>query len=193
MDRSSILPRRSRQSRAYGITIRISAWSVSGFGYRRSVTALYRLLRRLDIIPPPAKKRRRKPILVLQIDVKYVPASLARRKCYQYTAVDECTRWRYAAIYDELSTWNSMRFVKELQKRFPFEISCIQTDTALSSQVERSHRSDQERFYRNRTFHSFRYLRDQFSRHLRQSNKQLLIAHGWRSASQMLLRYQEVV
>jgi len=213
------------------------------FGYKRSVTALYRLLRREGVIPPPTKKRRRKPkpyepILVpgerIQVDVKYVPTrclvgSLAGKRLYQYTAIDECTRWRYAAIYDELSAWNSAHFVKELKKRFPFEIACIQTDNGpeftsrlqgakqLSAfevyldqegirhkpiavatprhngKVERSHRTDQERFYKDRSFYSFRYLKDQFTRYLRESNRQPLMAHGWRSASQMLRHYQEVV
>lgn len=213
------------------------------FGYKRSVTALYRLLRRQGLIPPPARKRRRKakpyePILMpgerIQIDVKYVPrkclvGSLAGKKLYQYTAVDECTRWRYAAIYDELSTWNSVHFVKELRKRFPFEIICIQTDNGAeftsrlqgakhpsafeaylaeegiqhkliavatprhNGKVERSHRTDEERFYRNNTFFSLKYLKDQFARYLRVSNRQPLMAHGWRSASQVLRLYQEVL
>lgn len=213
------------------------------FGYKRTVTALYRLLRREGVIPPPSKKRRRKPkpyepILVpgerIQIDVKYVPrkclvGSLARKNLYQYTAVDECTRWRYALIYDELSAWNSAHFVNELKKRFPFEITCLQTDNGAeftsrlqgakklsafevylaeegirhkliavatprhNGKVERSHRTDQERFYRNNLFFSLRHLRDQFNRYLRESNRQPLMAHGWRSASQMLRHYQEVV
>lgn len=213
------------------------------FGYKRSVTALYRLLRREGVIPAPKRKRRRKPkpyepIMMpgerIQIDVKYVPrkclvGSLARKKLYQYTAIDECTRWRYAAIYDELSTWNSAHFVKELKKHFPFEIACIQTDNGSeftsrlqgakhpsafeaylaqegirhkliavatprhNGKVERSHRNDEERFYRNNSFFSLRYLKDRFTRYLRESNRQPLMAHGWRSASQVLRHYQEVV
>ena len=213
------------------------------FGYGRSVTALYRLLRREGVIPPPTKKRRRKPkpyepILIpgerVQVDVKYVPTrclvgSLSGKRLYQYTAIDECTRWRYAAVYDELSTWNSMHFVKELRKRFPFEIACIQTDNGAeftsrlqgakhpsafevylaeegirhktiavatprhNGKVERSHRSDEERFYRNGGFFSLRYIKDQFNRYLGESNRRPLMAHGWRSASQMLRYHQEVV
>jgi len=213
------------------------------YGYRRTVTALYRLLRREGVIPPPTKKRRRKPkpyepILVpgerVQIDVKYVPRSclvgrMRRRQFYQYTAIDECTRWRYVVIYDELSTYNSVRFVKDLMKRFPFEIACIQTDNGAeftsrlqgarnpsafesylasegirhkliavatprhNGKVERSHRTDQERFYAGNLFFSPKNLADQFHRYLKESNRRPLMAHGWRSANHMLQSYQEAV
>lgn len=210
-------------------------------GYKRTVTALYRLLRREGVIPPPTKKRRRKskpyePILVpgerFQIDVKHVPKSCIvgkKKRFYQYTAIDECTRWRYAVIYDELSTCNSVRFLKDLISRFPFEIGCIQTDNGAeftsrlagakkpsafeayltqegirhkliavatprhNGKVERSHRNDQERFYKDSMFYSYKYLSDQFNRYLRESNRKPLMAHGWKSASQMLSHYQEVV
>jgi hypothetical protein len=62
-----------------------------------------------------------------------------------------------------------------------------------NGKVERSHRSDEERFYRNRTFFSLQYLKDQFNRYLRESNRRPLMAHGWRSASKMLRLHQEVV
>lgn len=213
------------------------------FGYSRTLSALYRLLRREGIINPPRKRRRRKnkpyePILVpgerFQIDVKHVPrqclvSALAGRRLYQYTAIDECTRWRYIAIFDEISTYNSVAFVKELQARFPFQIGCIQTDNGTeftsrfhdphnesafeaylkaqgirhkliavatprhNGKVERSHRTDQERFYNDNRFFSLRYIREQASRYLTQSNRRPLMAHGWKSAQQMLEAYQHVL
>lgn len=112
------------------------------FGYNRSLPALYRLLRRKGIIAAPRKKKRRKnklyePILMpgerFQMDVKHVPkeclvGSLAGKKLYQYSAIDECTRWRHIAVFDELSTHNSVEFLYQVLERFPFEICCIQTD-----------------------------------------------------------------
>lgn len=213
------------------------------FGYSRTLAALYRLLRREGIIAPPRKRRRRKnkpyePILVpgerFQIDVKHVPkqclvGALAKRKLYQYTAIDECTRWRYIAIVDEISTYNSVAFVQQLQTRFPFQIGCIQTDNGTeftsrfhdphnesafeaylkeqgirhkliavatprhNGKVERSHRSDQERFYNDNKFFSLRYIREQAGRYLALSNRRPLMAHGWKSAQQMLEAYQYVV
>lgn len=212
-------------------------------GYTRSVTALYRLLRREGVIPPPTKRRRHKPkpyepILIpgerFQIDVKHVPKSclvgtVSHRKLYQYTAIDECTRWRYIAIYDELSAWNSVHFVKEIAERFPFEIQCIQTDNGSeftsrlqgaskpsafesylesegirhktiavatprhNGKVERSHRTDEERFYRDNKFFSLKYIKEQINRYLRESNRQPLMVHNWRSANHILRYYQEAV
>jgi transposase InsO family protein len=213
------------------------------FGYTRSVPALYKLLRREGIMAGPKKKLRHKPkpyepILVpgerMQMDVKHVPTqclvgAVSGKKLYQYTAIDECTRWRHIAVFDELSTHNSVEFVRQLLERFPFEVACIQTDNGAeftsrytgsdhpspfeaeladleirhkliapatprhNGKVERSHRSDQERFYNDNRFYSLSYIRQQIARYLRASNRRPLLAHGWRSAQQMLDNYQLVV
>ena len=49
-------------------------------------------------------------------------------KYYQYTAVDECTRWTYRYMYDEHSTYSSIDFLHRLVKASPFQIKRIQTD-----------------------------------------------------------------
>jgi transposase InsO family protein len=212
-------------------------------GYSRTLSAFYRLLRRKGILAGPKKRARRKPklyepILVpgerIQMDVKHVPkqclvGSLSTKGVYQYTAIDECTRWRHIAVFDELSTYNSVEFLYQLLERFPFEIACIQTDNGAeftsrytgsdhpsafeselaalgvrhkliapatprhNGKVERSHRSDQERFYTDRKFYSIKYLKEQIAIYLRQSNRRPLMAHSWRSAQQMLDNYQCVV
>lgn len=211
--------------------------------YTRTISALYRLLRRKNILAPPKRKPRHKskpyeqiemPGERLQVDVKYVPSKcltgrLSGKKLYQYTAIDECTRWRYTEIFEEHSTYSSVEFVKHLQKRFPFQILCIQTDNGSeftsrltgaknpsyfeaylteegirhkliavatprhNGKVERSHRSDQERFYNDNLFFSLHYLRQQSSRYLRQSNRMPLQAHNWRSAQQMIDNYIAVL
>lgn len=211
--------------------------------YSRSLSALYRLLRKQGVIEPPKKRKRRaskayEPILVpgerVQVDVKYVPkesltGELSGRRLYQYTAIDECTRWRYTAVFSELSTYNSTLFVAKLRKAFPFEIACIQTDNGVeftsflkgarkpslfeaylehegirhkriapatprhNGKVERSHRTDEERFYRGRKFFSLRYLKEQMSRYLRESNRMPLSVHNWKSAQHMLESYQHVL
>lgn len=78
-------------------------------GYTRSVTSLYRVLQRTGEMPikPPNPKYVAKPYEQMQypgqrvqIDVKFVPAcclvgAAAGQKYYQYTAIDEYSRFRY--------------------------------------------------------------------------------------------------
>lgn len=114
-------------------------------GYSRSVTALYRCLKRLNLqviklpnpkyIPKPYKKALF-PGEKVQIDVKHVPSACivgnaAGQKMYQYTAIDECTRFRYIAAFQEANTYSSTVFLEQLRKRFKFQIHCVQTDNGF--------------------------------------------------------------
>ena len=47
---------------------------------------------------------------------------------YQWTAIDECTRWRFVYGFEEHTPENSVKFLNMLLKEFPFEILTIQTD-----------------------------------------------------------------
>ena len=70
----------------------------------------------------------RKPGELIEVDVKYVPGSIANRQYYQYTAIDTATRWRYLKIYDEQSTYHSICFLREVMERFPYPITGLKTD-----------------------------------------------------------------
>jgi Integrase core domain. len=109
-------------------------------GYTRSLCSLNRAMKALGI----GRKQQRKKKHVaqpyetpreagerVQIDVKYVPKACLVKgmpQLYQYTAVDECTRLRCRVIFDEHSSWNSVRFLHYVRKKFPFDIRCVQTD-----------------------------------------------------------------
>ena len=111
-------------------------------GYTRSVTGLYRVLRRQGqmAVKPPNPKYIAKPYEQMhypgqrvQIDVKFVPAACIvgeakGQSFYQYTAIDEYSRFRYLEAYEEHSSYSSAVFLEHLQKRFPFKIECVQTD-----------------------------------------------------------------
>jgi len=73
-------------------------------------------------------KVERKPGELVEIDVKYVPGTVANRRYYQYTAIDTASRWRYLAIYDEQTTYHSIIFLKDVISRFPHKIQAIKTD-----------------------------------------------------------------
>ncbi|MEI3103090.1 MAG: DDE-type integrase/transposase/recombinase [Oscillospiraceae bacterium] len=72
----------------------------------------------------------------VQIDVKVVPRSCcpAGQRFFQYTAIDEFTRLRYLAAYDEQSTYSSADFLKKAYaffKRHGFAVECVQTDNGF--------------------------------------------------------------
>ncbi len=111
-------------------------------GYSRSVTGLYRVLRKQGqmAIKPPNPKYIPKPYEKMlypgqrvQIDVKVVPTACIvgdaqGQKFYQYTAIDEYSRFRYLEAFEEQSSYSSTVFIEHLIKKFPFKIECIQTD-----------------------------------------------------------------
>jgi len=172
------------------------------------------ILRRENLIPPKRLKHRKKhpkryqmpnPGDLVQMDVKYVPYRIKGQQHYQYTALDDCTRWRFAKIYYELSVNNTESFVKELFKSAPFKIKTVQTDNGveftyrfisdpkcidklpkqhpldilcekhnihhkfippgqceINGKVERSHRIDEEEFYRLNSYKSLKEIQTAF-------------------------------
>ena len=114
-------------------------------GYTRSVTGLYRLLRKQGqmAVKPPNPKYKPKPYEQMQypgqrvqIDVKFVPESCIvgeakGQKFYQYTAIDEYSRFRYLEAFEEHSSYSSAQFLKHLIEKFPFKIECVQTDNGM--------------------------------------------------------------
>ncbi len=107
-------------------------------GYKRSYAVMCQYIRRQGFETVDKKKYRKNkpykradyPGQKLQIDVKYVPSycTVNGDKYYQYTAIDECTRWTYREMYDEHSTYSSADFIMKLIKRIPFPIREVQTD-----------------------------------------------------------------
>ena len=117
----------------------IMLWdSLRKSGYKRSYTSLVRVVNKW-VKPQIKKNQARKPQPYVraeypgqkvQIDVKFVPAYCVTNGCkyYQYTAVDECSRWTFREMYDEHSTYSSVDFLKKLIQTCPFPIREIQTD-----------------------------------------------------------------
>ena len=113
-------------------------------GYTRTIPSLYKQLQKLELKfnnPKKKKKRKRtKPYIQMtfpgervQIDVKTVPSRciVNHEKLYQYTAIDEFSRFRYLKIYPEKSTYTSYKFLLEVIKHFKFKIYTIRTDNGI--------------------------------------------------------------
>lgn len=117
----------------------IMLWdSLRKSGYKRSYTSLVRVVNKW-VKPEIKKKSSQRPMQYerasypgqkVQVDVKFVPSYCIAngQKYYQYTAVDECTRWTFREMYDEHSTYSSKDFLIKLIKAFPVPIREIQTD-----------------------------------------------------------------
>ena len=109
------------------------------YGYTRSYGGFKRIVGKLREAKGNKKRKRRKnkpyqraeyPGQKVQVDVKFVPEGciVDGRKYYQFTAVDECTRWTYRQMYDEHSTYSAEDFLISLIRHCPFPIREIQTD-----------------------------------------------------------------
>jgi len=112
---------------------------------------------------------------MFQLDVKFlerIPGT--RKRLYQFTAIDDCTRIRVLKVYDACNQRTAIRFIDEVRHRLPFRILVVQTDNGaefqsqfhwhlegldirhvyikprgphLNGKVERSHRVDDQEFY----------------------------------------------
>lgn len=71
------------------------------------------------------------PGMRVQLDVKYVPEPIAGFRAYNYVAIDECTRIRFAFAYYDLNPKNTVDFLCRMIKFFPFDIDTIQTDNGF--------------------------------------------------------------
>ena len=69
-----------------------------------------------------------RPGELVEIDIKYVPGRLNNKRYYQFTAIDCASRWRYLKIYDDMSSYSAIRFLKEVLKIASFKIRSIKTD-----------------------------------------------------------------
>ncbi len=67
----------------------------------------------------------------VQVDVKFV--KIAGRWAFQYTALDDCTRFRVLRLYRRLHQSSSLTFLTELCRAFPFRVRKLQCDNGLTA------------------------------------------------------------
>ncbi len=111
-------------------------------GYSRPIPGLYRFLRKQGMmaVKPANPKYVAKPYEQMhypgqriQIDVKFVPSICLVNEAkgqhfYQYTAMDEYSRWRFVEAFEEHSSYSSALFLAHLIQAFPCPVECVQTD-----------------------------------------------------------------
>ena len=212
-------------------------------GYTRSYGGFKRVAVRLKALKSVKKKKTKRkckpyrradyPGQKIQIDVKYVPSYCVTdgRKYYQYTAVDECSRWTYREMYDEHSTYSSKDFLLKLIEHAPFPIREVQTDNGSeftnrllvikskhltmfekaleeleilyhriqiatprhNGKVERQHRTDESRFYKDMRMYSLEDGRKQLRVYQKKSNNYIKTCLGMKSPNTIVRMYQGVM
>ena len=206
-------------------------------GYTRSFGGFKRIARKLKAEKPVKKgkkkpkpyKRAEYPGQKIQLDVKYVPkyCVVDGKKYYQYTAVDECSRWTFREMYEEHSTYSSRDFLIKLIQRAPFPIREVQTDNGSeftnrlivtkskhltlfegalmelgiiyhriqiatprhNGKVERQHRTDEMRFYKQMRMYSLEDGRKQLAEYQRKSNNYIKTCLGMKTPNQVVQKY----
>lgn len=155
-----------------------------------SPSGVWRILKKAGVNRLPASQRykrketrwkryeKQRPGHQLQVDVKFIePLGQQGRKkrYYQYTAIDDCTRLRVLRAYPTHDQKTSIQFIDHVLSKLPFQVDQVQTDNGqefgqtfhwhvldkgighirikpatprLNGKVERSHRIDSEEFYR---------------------------------------------
>jgi transposase InsO family protein len=107
-------------------------------GYTRSYGGMKRFYRKHFAPPAAPVVKPEKPKAYdggkypgerVQIDVKYVPkANLYGERLFQYTLLDEYSRWCYREIHAEHNEHISNLFIRNAVKAAPFKIRMVQTD-----------------------------------------------------------------
>ena len=111
-------------------------WQLAKEGIRIDSRTIGKILKKEGLVRKYRVKRikykyikaQRKPGELIEIDVKYVPGPIAHKQYFQYTAIDTASRWRHLSVYDEQITYHSIRFLREVIKRFPHTVKAIKTD-----------------------------------------------------------------
>jgi IS30 family transposase len=108
-----------------------------------SVSGVWRILKKFELNRLPSSQRykradrkwkhyqRQLPGHQIQIDVKFVDAlagSGRRKKFYQFTAIDDCTRLRVLRLYPHCDMRTAIQFYDYTASRMPFTIERVQTD-----------------------------------------------------------------
>lgn len=119
-----------RQNYGFGPQ-RISIYLLREHGIHLSSSSIWRLLNKAAVKPLKRYRSPRKPKRYsrgipgerVQMDVTKI-----QPKCYQFTAIDDCTRLRVLRLYSEKTAANAVFFFGEVLSAFPSPIQRIQTD-----------------------------------------------------------------
>jgi transposase len=113
-----------------------------------STSGVWRILKRLGMNRLPASQRyqrralrwkryeKQRPGHQLQVDVKFIEPlgqTGRRKKYYQFTAIDDCTRLRVLRAYPRCDQKTAIQFIDHVLSKLPFAVERVQTDIPNSA------------------------------------------------------------
>jgi transposase len=108
-----------------------------------SASGVWRILKKVGLNRLPASQRykrretrwkryeKQRPGHALQVDVKFIePLGQVgkKKRYYQYTAIDDCTRLRVLRAYPTHDQKTAIRFIDHVLSKLPFKVEKVQTD-----------------------------------------------------------------
>ncbi len=118
------------------------AWHLTQWGWKVSTTGVYKVLKRAGVIFGKHRTKKKnlhtrryeldRPGQGFQVDIKFVPYKIKGEKAYVFSAIDDCTRWRFSYAYRAVGYDPAVDFVKRLIRACPFPIESIQTDNDIT-------------------------------------------------------------
>lgn len=167
-----------RQERKLGAR-RLQSELIRLYDISFSLSTIHKVLNKHQVILLNLKRHYRKKIK--RYNCKYPGERIQMDVCkiahklYQYTAIDDCTRYKVIALYPRATAENTVDFLHQVKVRMPFSLERIQTDRGreffayavldllkewkikfrpikpasphLNGKVERSQRTDLDKFY----------------------------------------------
>jgi transposase InsO family protein len=158
---------------------RIQSELIRNYDFHIALSTIHKVLKRNNLSTMDRKVTRRKgkkrynrpvPGDRVQMDVMKIAPGI-----YQYTAIDDCTRYKVLGLYPRRAAKNSLDFLDKVLEEMPFPIQRIQTDRGgeflaykfqeelmknhikfrpirpfspyLNGKVERTQKTDLEEFY----------------------------------------------
>jgi transposase InsO family protein len=113
---------------------RIQSELLRQHNFRLSLATIHKVLKRSSAKPLVRLKRKEHPhryARPIPGDRVQMDTCKIRKGIYQYTAVDDCTRFKVMALYPKRTAENTLRFLEKVVEEMPFPIQRIQTDRGL--------------------------------------------------------------
>ncbi|QXW66117.1 hypothetical protein KX935_02455 [Streptobacillus moniliformis] len=129
----------------------------------------------------------------VQVDIKYIPNECIKFnskgiRYYKITAIDEYSRKRVLKVVKEKSTYETSKYIKELERAIGFKIETIQVDNGYEfvNDKDVTDREDGKILYSRKEFRSEEELIENVKRHERLYNNRAKTVLNFKSPNEVV-------